>query len=75
MFKTAKKRWTKVNIPGIISQDFVIIANASVQQDRLDHWKYVHDVTLFKLPCILQQTLNGLDIWVEDHKMKLNQKK
>ena len=32
----------KVNIPGNIPQDFVIIANASVHQDRLDHWKYAY---------------------------------
>ncbi|KAJ8364341.1 hypothetical protein SKAU_G00131720 [Synaphobranchus kaupii] len=28
-----------------------------------------------QVPCTLEQTLNGLDIWVEEHKMKLNPKK
>ncbi len=49
-------------------------------QDQIDPWKYVDNMTIAQKrtphhPCTLQQTLNELGIWVEEHKMKLNSKK
>ena len=58
---------------------FLALINSALQ-DGPHHWKYVDDMTMAqswkpKVPCTLQQTLNGLDTWVNEHKMKLNPKK
>lgn len=49
-------------------------------QDKTNHWKCADDVTAVQRwplhqPCALQQTLNGLHTWAENHKMKHNPKK
>ncbi len=58
---------------------FQALSNNALQ-DQIDHWKYVDDMTMAQRwtshhPCTLQQMLNELGIWVEEHKMKLNSKK
>ncbi|CAJ1061301.1 hypothetical protein Bbelb_101520 [Xyrichtys novacula] len=58
---------------------FLALINSALQ-DGPHHWKYVDDMTIAqswspKVPCTLQQTLNGLDTWVNEHKMKLNPSK
>ena len=58
---------------------FLALINSALQ-DGTHHWKYVDDMTMAqswkpKFPCTLQQTLDGLDTWVNDHKMKLNPRK
>lgn len=55
---------------------FPALTNIALQ-DEVNHWKYVDNMTLIqrwtlRLPCPLQQTLNGLVDVVEKHKMKLN---
>lgn len=49
-------------------------------QAKTNHWKFADDVTVvlkwpLHQPCTLQQTLNGLHTWAENHKMKHNPKK